>query len=205
MVSVKEYREEKDETFILERYKKNHPDYFHFINNFQLPFYDKDSTQVTMGADYGFYNGLTNYILENKPEYIVEYGPGFTTVLLHRIAQDLDYDLKVVSYENDPIWFDRLNKMGCNPFGTMELVDLKIQKETDDLYFCYYDHSPTAHKNVDFVIIDGPGEVIFNGLHKRNINVNVDMMEKTLDREINHIIDGRHETQDYYKLNYKQR
>lgn len=205
MITVKKYREEKDDIIGLERYKTNYPDYFNFINNFQLKFYDKDSTLVTMGADYGFYNALTNHILHKKPKYIVEYGPGFTTVLLHRISQDLDYDLKVISYENDPIWFDRLNEINCNPFGTMELVDLKIQKETDGLYYCYYDHSPLAHKDIDFAIIDGPGEVEINGLHKRNINVNVDLMEKSLDREIERIIDGRHETQVYYRLNYKQR
>ena len=180
MGTIKEYRLEKDDLTQLNRYKEHYPEYFEFIDEYQRRFYDRDDTEVTMGTDYGFYFGLTNYILENKPKHIVEYGPGFTTLLMHRIAQDLDYKLEVTSYENDTIWFDRLNEMGCNPFGTMKLAELKIEKETEGIYYCCYDHPMLDHKDVDFVLIDGPGEVIID-------------------------IDGRHETQEFYRTDYESR
>jgi len=205
MKTVEEYRQEKDDLFQVERYKAEYPVYYSFINDFQKKFYKEDHKTVTMGADYGFYYFLTQHILHKKPKHIVEYGPGFTTVLMHRLSQDLDYDLKVTSYEDTPLWFDRLNDMKCNPFGTMKLVDLKLEKETDNFYYCYYDHSLEDHRDVDFVIIDGPGKVIINDISKTNININLDMMEKSFDREIEHMIDGRHDTNLFYNINYKQR
>ena len=205
METVEQYRAEKDDAILLNRYKREYPEYFKFIDDYQRKYYNRDITEVTMGTDYGFYYGLTNYILDKRPKHIVEYGPGFTTLLMHRIAQDLDYNLEVTSYENDPIWFDRLNEMGCNPFGTMKLATLKVEKETEDIYYCCYDHPILDHKDVDFVLIDGPGEVIIDKVHKRNINTNLHNFEVHFDKHIDRIIDGRHETQVFYRTDYESR
>ena len=205
METVEHYRLKKDNIDQLTKYKDKYPEYFEFIDEYQRRYYDRDIREVTMGVSYGFYLWLTDYILNHKPKHIVEYGPGFTTLLMHRIAQDLDYTLEVVSYENDPIWFDRANEMGCNPFGTMKLVELKIEKETEDIYYCCYDHPILNHKDVDFVLIDGPGEVSINNVTKRNINTNLHNFEVEFDRHIDRHIDGRWETREFYSMDYKSR
>jgi hypothetical protein len=201
--TIGEYRKDKD--INLNKFKSIYPKYYEFIDNFQRKYYNEDSMKFTMGTDFGFYCGIVDYILHNKPKHIVEYGPGFTTVLMHRVSQDLDYELKVTSYENDTMWFDILNKMGCNPFGTMILTDLNFERETEELYYVSYNHP--MHEDVDFILIDGPGQVESpkkNGI-KRVINTNLHNFEVELDRKINHIIDGRHETQVFYKTEYVNR
>lgn len=205
---LKEYRLDKEETelYIMykERYKKEYPEYYEFLNESHNIFSESDIGNITMGTDYGFYHQMTNEIIHNKRKHIVEYGPGFTTLLLHRIVQDLDYEVKVFSYEDNKKFYESNKNNGLNPFNTIELVDMDLEIKNELLY-CTYLHDLEKHKNVDCVIIDGPGPLRVNDVGYRTITTNADLFEKTFDREISTLIEGRHYSQVFMRTHYKQR
>lgn len=205
MSNIKEYRIEKDDLNQYNRFKEHYPEYCDFITSFQNRFYDYDYSEMTMGADYGFYHGLVNSLVCDKPKHVVEYGPGFTTLLIDKVLSDLGYDYKFTSYENESKWYKILDDIGCNPNQCIELVDSRIVKDADDAYYFEYIHDLDKHRDVDYVIIDGPGEVYVNDIRKDNINVNLDMMEKRFNRSIRHIIDGRKKTRKFYELPFDVR
>ena len=206
--TLKSYREDKESSGLMleykNRYKKQYPDFYNFINETQKKLYDSSSLDVTMGCDYGFYLHMTNQIIDHEYKHIIEYGPGFTTLLLHRIIQDLDYKVQVYSYEDSEKWFNNNKKIGVDVFGTMELVKMDTELKDDKIY-CEYKHSIDKHRDVDCIIIDGPGPIVIDGKGYPIITTNADLLENVLDREIPVLIEGRHFTQEYYKVNYKDR
>ena len=204
--TVREYRLEKDNSFndnfkktYRDIYKQWYPKYHEFIEDFQSSFYEMSSDDMTMGCDYSLYITLTEHIFRFKPKHFIEYGPGFTTVLLHRIAQDLNWEMKVYSYEDDERWYSILKQYGFDPFGTLQLVNMNVE-ERDGFYYCTYEHDLEKHKDVDYVLIDGPGEVIRNGIRKDNINLNLEKLLSHTGRKIPYLIDGRHFTQQHYRV-----
>ena len=103
--NLEEYRADKELSGLYliykERFKKDYPEYYKFIKEAQDKFYSSSVKDITMGVDYGFYHQMARQIIDHKCKHIVEYGPGFTTLLLHRIVQDLDWEAKVYSYEDN--------------------------------------------------------------------------------------------------------
>ena len=186
---------------------EEYPEYFKFISGVHDKFDNLPYSEVSSGVDYGFYRYLIYRVLDWKPRHIVEYGPGFTTLFLHRILQDVDWEVKVYSYEDLDKWYKILTAQGFNPFGTLELVPLSVHdpepSNREGLYYVTYEHDFEKHKDVDLVIIDGPGNVIYNGVEKRNINMNLEKLCKYTGRDINYIIDGRRETQAHYHNSFR--
>ena len=191
-----------------ERLKQEYPQYYSYISSIHDKFDSFPYSEMSTGVDYGFYRYLLNRILYWKPKHIIEYGPGFSTLFLHRIIQDLDWEVKVYSYEELPKWYDILNEHGFNIFGTIELVPLLVDDpeplNRESFYYVTYDHDFEKHKDVDMVIIDGPGWVVHNGVEKRNINLNLEKLYNYTGRKINYIIDGRRETQEHYRKLFKE-
>lgn len=207
--TLKEYRLDKETgelfTMYKERYEKKYPQYYEFINKAHNKFNDSSIENVSMGVDYGFYHKMTEEIIYNKCKHIVEYGPGFTTLLLHRIVQDLKYEVKVYSYEDNKNWYESNKNNGLVPFNTIELVDMDLEIKNDLLY-CTYIHDLEKHKDVDCIIIDGPGGLQVDGVGFHTITTNADLFEKTFDREILTLVEGRHFTQVFMNsTNYKER
>lgn len=201
-MKLEQYRKAMDTERLL--FAERYPEYSTFIDNFQANYYGSAKEEVTMGGCYGYYTSICRIVLDHHPKHIIEYGPGFSTVLLHRVIQDLDYTPVVTSYESSPFWFNRLKEMNCDPFGSIQLVDLNIVKEENDIVYVEYVHDLEKHRDVDFILLDGPTNSSYEG-SSRNINLNVDRLEKAFDRRIRHTIDGRHETQQYYKVPYTER
>lgn len=206
--TLREYRGDKELHGIYleyyKRYKEKYPEYFNFISEAQEKFYDSSMEELTMGADYGFYLYMTDYIIDHKPKHIIEYGPGFTTLLLHRIVQDIDHKVEVYSYEDNEKWFENNKRLGFDPFGTMELVDMELEVK-GGLVYATYIHDVEKHKDVDCIIIDGPGPLEIDGVNRPSVTTNADLLEKTFDREIRTLIEGRHHTQQFMHINYKER
>ena len=203
-----EYRADKELSGLYlmykERFKKDYPEYYKFINEAQDKFYSSSVKDITMGVDYGFYHLMTRQIIDHECKHIIEYGPGFTTLLLHRIVQDLDYEVKVYSYEDNEKWFKSNKDNGLDPFNNIELVDMDLEIKGGLLY-CTYIHDLEKHRDVDCIIIDGPGPLSVDGISSPPVTTNADLFEKTFDREIRTLIEGRHFTQRFMHIPYKER
>lgn len=200
MRTVKQFRVEgeKDGTRPQNKLKNDYPELYEYMHELHSKFNRHKASTMTMGCSYGFYRDIARNIFGEKPKHLIEYGPGFTTLLLHKISEIADWDMKVYSYECDENWFKILKDNGFDPFGTMELVDLEIV-EKENIYHCTYKHDLNKHKNVDYVLIDGPGIVTVNGVRKDNINLNLDLLSSSFNKKIRYDIDGRHNTQVYYR------
>lgn len=198
-MNVEQYREDKDNINFVEQFKLNYPEYFEYINSIQKKFYNFDSQEMTMGCSYAVYSNLVQSILGNKPKHIVEYGPGFSTLLMLRVFEDLDYTPVLTSYENDPVFYKMLVDNGFDVNNVINLVDMEIE-DVDDTYQCTYIHDLERHKDVDFIFIDGPGVVVVNGIRKQNINLNLKEFSKYLGgKRIPYLIDGRKRTHKFYR------
>lgn len=206
--NLEEYRADKELSGLYlmykDRFKKDYPEYYKFIKQAQDKFYTSSVKDITMGVDYGFYHLMARHIIDHKCKHIVEYGPGFTTLLLHRIVQDLDYEVKVYSYEDNKDWFKSNKDNGLDPFNTLELVDMDLEIKGGLLY-CTYIHDLEKHRDVDLIIIDGPGPLLVDGISRPPVTTNADLFEKTFDREITTLVEGRHFTQRYMFTPYKDR
>lgn len=205
MSTIKEYRVNKNSEDLVSKFRSKYEEYYLFMKQVHDKFDSFSSDEMTMGADYGLYFALTTILIKDKPKHIIEYGPGFTTLLMHRVLQDQDYTPEIYCYEDRPEWYDILKEHGFDPFNNIELVECKCVKETEDRFYVYYDHDLDKHKDVDFILIDGPGLFVYNGDVKDNINTNLHVMEKRFNRRIMKLIDGRKKTQKFYDIPFEER
>lgn len=204
-MTLKEYRQEKDDLGQQNKLKAKYPAYFKFIKEYQEKFYAEDISIMTMGCTYDVYLDLLNEILgDKKPNHIVEYGPGFTTVFIKRILEDIDRPVKFYSYENDAKYYNYLLEKGFDIQDVVEVVDLEV-KEVQDTYHVTYNHDLEKHRDVDFVFIDGPGHITLNGKFKPNVNLNLQILSERFNKNISYTIDGRHQTQVYYRNFFSNR
>jgi len=202
---LEEYREIKGLYLTYkERFEKDYPEYYKFIKEAQDKLSSSSVFDTSMGVDYGFYHQMARQIIDHNCKHIIEYGPGFTTLLLHRIVQDLDYEVKIYSYEDSEIWFENNKNKGLDPFNNVELVDMDLEIKGGLLY-CTYIHDLEKHKDVDCIIIDGPGPLLVDEISRPSVTTNADLLEKTFDREIRTLIEGRHFTQQFMHIPYKER
>lgn len=198
-MNIAEYRKDKDNIEFIEQFKEDFPQYFDFVDSTHRKFYGYDKDIMTMGCSYAIYRNLVRDILHNRPKHIIEYGPGFTTLLFLKVFEDLDYTPEFYSYENDPSFYKILSENGFNPDGIISLVDMKVEV-SDEIHFCTYLHDLQKHKDVDYIFIDGPGNVNVDGKVRPNINLNLkELSELGGGKRINYLIDGRSHTRKFYK------
>ena len=159
----------------------------------------------TQYAEDGKYVSAIKYIIENKPNFIVEYGVT-STLLLTELVNYLDYGGKVVGYENNEHYYNYAIERGHNKYNNIKLVD--VVEDTFDGGTKYYNVSGVRYvhpmediEGVDFVILDGPD------LHPKHWENNPDTTFNLMDI-VNHIgyeipffIDGRTGTRDFYTYN----
>lgn len=198
-MNVEYYRRDKDNKEFVEQFKLEYPAYYEYIDAAQKKFYEYDSREMTMGCSYAIYRNLVTKILRQKPKHIIEYGPGFSTLLMLRVFEDLDYTPEFTSYENDPSFYKMLVDNGFDKNNVIQLVDMEVE-DAGDTYNCTYIHDLEKHKDVDFIFIDGPGHVVVNDKKKDNINMNLKVFSEYLgNRYISYFIDGRGKTQKFYR------
>ena len=156
----------------------------------------------------GKYLSVYNYIVKNKPKFIVEYGGGKSTYDITELVNLLDYGGKVVGYENNEYWYNDHIKNGWNKHNNIKLVNI-----TEDTYNpgsefmsvrgVRYQHPIEDIEGVDFVIIDGPDLQSFSSDPITTFNL-MDIVNH-LGYEVPYFIDGRAGTRDYYKKNKEER
>ncbi len=81
-------------------------------------------------------------------------------------------------------------------------MDLEIK---GGLLYCTYIHDLEKHRDVDLIIIDGPGPLLVDGISRPPVTTNADIFEKTFNREIATLVEGRHFTQRFMLTPYKDR
>lgn len=150
------------------------------------------------------YKPAFDYIIENKPKHIVEYGGGESTYFINQLLDELDYGGKVTAYENNPKFYEKSHNLGWNIKNSIKLVNIDyIDKNIGAVR---YIHTIEEVEDVDFVIIDGPDYRLFtmNNGTPAGITDNLEVLCNKLERTIPFWIEGRSGSQEYYrKLNYK--
>ena len=150
------------------------------------------------------YKPAFDYIIENRPKHIVEYGGGESTYFINQLLDELNYDGKVTAYENNLEFFDFSIKKGWNINDSIKLVNVEYIDREEGVV--RYIHTVEEAKDVDFVIIDGPDYRLFpmNDGTPSGITDNLEVLCNKLKKRIAFWIEGRTGSQTYYKqLNYK--
>lgn len=150
------------------------------------------------------YKPALDYIIENRPKHIVEYGGGESTYAINQLLKELDYGGKITAFENDPIFYQISIDQGWNLNNSIKLVDVEYVDKTKG--YLRYVHPVEEVENVDFVIIDGPNYQVFltDDGTPSNVTDNLEVLYNKLERIIPFWIEGRSGCQNYYReLNYK--
>lgn len=160
---------------------------FDFINNLD----NKKLYYSLLGNDSKYY-GAFQYIIENRPKFILEYGGGRSTWILTLLLNELNYDGKIIGIENQEIWYNDHLKFGYNEFNNILLIK---EYELNEKKYTYI-HDLEPYKDVDFVILDGPDLRLYDGV---GITDNLELLVNYQNKKIPYFIDGRGGTVAYYK------
>lgn len=146
------------------------------------------------GIDDIDYQILTEYITENKPKLIVEYGSGESTWYINNLLDELDYGGRIVSFEDNEYYYNLIKEYGLDPKGSVNLVPLETGLE-DGSSGARYIHSYEGLEDVEYVIIDGPD------IGKLGVNTTYNLLDmwRKFNRFIPYFIDGRGGTVEFYR------
>ena len=165
---------------------------------------------------------LTAYIIDKKPKNIIEYGSGFTTLLISTLLEDLNYGGSLVTFEDSEDFYKMTESIGfyekMNGKNRVELVPLKFESDSDikdnfnftgplsykktrfpqETKYCYYDYDLNKIESVDFVLDDGPDLIKYNS----QVASSMLKLKKHFDKPFEYLIDGRIGTTEFYKKIY---
>ena len=145
------------------------------------------------------YKPAFDYIIENRPMHIVEYGGGQSTYFINQLLDELNYGGKITAYENNPEFYEYSISQNWNTHNSIKLQDLAFIDI--NLGTLRYNHSIEEVSDVDFIIIDGPDYRLYD---RYAVTDNIELLYNQLGRVIPFWIEGRFGCQHYYKdLNYK--
>jgi len=111
------------------------------------------------GCTYYELNLLHRYVVQHRPEYVLELGAGVSTVVLAHAAREVRKTgalCSIISMEESPFYYEELRKL--MPATVSDCVEL-IQSPIEDrniggrIARCY---SAKPRRSYDFVFIDGP-------------------------------------------------
>ena len=144
---------------------------------------------------------LTAYIIDKKPKNIIEYGSGFTTLLISTLLEDLNYGGSLITFEDSEDFYKMTESIGfyekINGDSRVELVPLKFENILDKKC-CYYDYDLNKIESVDFVLDDGPDLL----KHSANVASSMLKLKEHFNSYFEYLIDGRIGTTEFYKKIY---
>ena len=152
----------------------------------------KEKNYLPTGQSVDDYSEILQYIEEHKPKCIVEYGSGFSTMLIQEKIDELKLDTKFFSFEDNKHYYDVI-KDNIESTQAMKLVPYERDNKNPKLG--RYSHTYKGMKDVDFVIIDGP-DVGRYGIHATTNAA--DLKKKYPKNKIKVFIQGRKTTQEWY-------
>jgi len=156
---------------------------------------------------------LTAYIIDKKPKSIIEYGSGFTTLLMSTLLEDLNYGGSLVTFEDSEDFYKMTESIGfyekMNGNNRVELVPLKFETDTEfegplshktrrfpsDKKCCYYDYDLNKIDSVDFVLDDGPDLIRYGS----QVATSMLKLKEHFNTPFEYLIDGRIGTTEFYK------
>lgn len=151
------------------------------------------------------YEAVLKHIIEHKPKFIVEYGPGNSTFCINQLLEELDYGAKFISFESEDYYFNFHKNKGYFDESTVKMAPIEYVDK--DLGWVKYVHSYEGFEDVDLVIIDGPNlqQYVTSTGSPSNVTTNLEEIVAVTGKEVYYFIDGRGGTLAYYKekLGYK--
>lgn len=204
-MTVGEHRKVGNKHVGLDKYRLIYPQYCQYMLDLHAKYDNKPKNEFPMGADYGFYFEITEKIIKNKYKHIIEYGSGFTTMLLHHIKHSVDWDIQYTSYENVQPYIDLLISEGFDPDNSIKYVDYYYDN-TKQEKVVNAEHDLDIHKDVDYIIIDGPDSNYLGVTTKEGAAINgmYGILSEHLNKEIDLSIDGRHYVRVYHNTYYNK-
>jgi len=157
-------------------------------------------------SEFDKYKVAIDYIIENRPKHIVEYGSGESTIIINKLLEELDYGGKLTSYEDNLFFYEKHNELGWNKNNCIKLVDIEVIDNIKGIV--RYVHPLEEIKDVDFIILDGPDYKRFRDVYDNpsNITDNIKVIYDNLKTDIPFWIDGRSGCQRFYsELEYKNK
>ncbi len=170
-----------------------------------------------IGAFFKFYHkSIVKKIIDQKLKHVVEYGAGFTTLLLHKIKHTVNWDFEYYSYENVKVYLDTIKEFGFDPDNCIEYVECYCDDKSEPEWnSVIYKHDLEKHRDIDLLIIDGPGKfldgpggVMLNTTwktDKRCTTGNYKILADYLGRDFDLSIDGRWNVRQYYTEYFKRK
>lgn len=150
------------------------------------------------------YKPAFDYIIENRPMHIVEYGGGESTYLINQLLDELNYGGKVTAYEDNPKFYNFSNKQGWNTKNSIKLVNIEVI--SPEAVIIRYIHPLKDVQDVDFFIVDGPdydSYILDNGKRSSAID-NLHLIMTRFNKTIPFWIEGRSGQVNFMRnLNYK--
>jgi len=151
-----------------------------------------DKNYLPTGQSAGDYSEILQYIEEHKPKCIVEYGSGFSTMLIQEKIDELKLDTKFFSFEDNKHYYDVIKD---NIESTQAVKLVPYERDNKNPNLGRYSHTYHGMKDVDFVIIDGPDV----GRYGVDATTNAtDLKKKYPKNKIKVFIQGRKQTQKWY-------
>lgn len=145
------------------------------------------------------YKPAFDYISENRPMHILEYGGGQSTYYLNEHLDNLGYGGKVTAFEDNPKFYDHSVEQGWNTKDSINLAEVEMINLKHGIV--RYIHSFDGLEDVDFIIIDGPDyrvHTMMNG-EPSSITDNITIMREHFGKDIPFWIEGRAGTQQFCK------
>tara|TARA_R110002167_G_scaffold133354_1_gene318388 strand:- start:1404 stop:1901 length:498 start_codon:yes stop_codon:yes gene_type:complete len=143
------------------------------------------------------YKPVLDYITDNHPMHIVEYGGGESTYVINQHLTNLGYGGKITAFEDNLEFFNFSKEQGWNTSNSIKLTSIERVPGNEDIV--RYTHTVEEIEGVDFFICDGPNYRVHlkeDGSYT-GITDNIHYMITQLGRNIPFWIEGRHGTQRY--------
>lgn len=205
---------------------KKYPKYYDFLQSFHDGYNklkDKNNLSPTLaGCDDDDYVYFIEYINEKRPKHIVEYGSGWSTMIIDKVITDLDYGAEFISFEEDEYWYNHIKEYNFDVNDRVNLVPIEksypngkpewdvngkklpsikpISKKLSNGPWVTYIHDFEKIEDVDWVILDGPYLHNYGDSEgdAANGTLNLELLLNKFGGPMDVWIDQRFGTQEYY-------